>query len=234
MQIASILFLFLFLHHVESSGDMNLFKVNSGHCMDGTPAAYYFRPSNNSTKWMLSLQGGGACYTKDECTSRSKGDLGSSKNYKSTYTGNRWFSADATSNPDFYDFNTVYVPYCSSDVHSGQQTNVSALTWGFYFSGHLNLGEIVKDIQTKHSNNWNKMTKMLITGGSAGGVGTFFNADWLVSLLINIFIYYYYHLFVSYSFFLFSIFRLHKSQPMPLSKPLPLVDGFLLEIIRIK
>ena len=33
---------------------MDLFKVTAGHCMDGSPAAYYFRASSNeSTTWVI-------------------------------------------------------------------------------------------------------------------------------------------------------------------------------------
>ena len=165
---------------------LTLFKVNKGHCMDGTPAAYYFRPSpSSSTVWMISLEGGGACYDKTTCTSRSTTALGSSKNYppqlKQMAAG--WMSSSKTVNPDFYDANIVYVPYCSSDTHRGQQNTTSQNTFGFYFSGHLNLIEIVKDITEKQSPSWNSMTKMLLTGGSAGGIGTIYNADWLKTML---------------------------------------------------
>lgn len=153
--------------------------------MDGSPAAYYFRPSTSkSTTWLISLEGGGACYDQKTCTSRSKGALGSSTQYPPTMAPhNGWMSASSTVNPDFFDANTVYVPYCSSDTHRGQQNTTSALTWGFYFSGHLNLVAIVNDIKLKQPEAWQNMERMLLTGGSAGGIGTLFNADWLGTML---------------------------------------------------
>ena len=54
-------------------------------------------------------------------------------------------SDDAQVNPDFYHVHKVYVNYCSSDEFSGTQTEASAETFGFYFSGHLNLVNIFGD-----------------------------------------------------------------------------------------
>jgi hypothetical protein len=180
----NILIVILTLAPTLSDATMTLFKVERGTCMDGTPAAYYFRPSSTkSTTWQISLEGGGACYDQETCTSRSKGALGSSKNYKPTLEAEKWMSASSTANPDFYDANTVYVPYCSSDTHRGQQNTTSALTWGFYFSGHLNLVAIVNDIKQKQPEAWNNMKQMLLTGGSAGGIGTIYNADWLGTVM---------------------------------------------------
>jgi len=182
------LLVLLGLASVASAADstLTLFKVPAGNCMDGTPAAYYYRPSpsGSSALWLFSLQGGGACFDEKTCTSRSKSKLGSSKNYKSTMGPTKdWMSADPKVNPDFHDANTVYVPYCSSDTHRGQQNSTSPETWGFYFSGHRNLVEIVKDIKLKHAATFAGMKQALLTGGSAGGVGVIYNADWLGSVL---------------------------------------------------
>lgn len=164
---------------------MSLFKVDAGYCMDGSPAAYYWRASlRNSTTWVISLEGGGACYDQKTCTGRSKGHLGSSKNYSATMEPKSGvLSADSGVNPDFADANMVYVPYCSSDTHRGTQNESSRSTWGFYFSGHLNLVAIVNDVKSRHPALFSQMRSMLLTGGSAGGIGTIYNADWLSSVI---------------------------------------------------
>ena len=167
---------------------MDLFKVTAGHCMDGSPAAYYFRASSNeSTTWVVSMEGGGACYTQPTCEARSRSDLGSSAKYGSTWSPTKPIDAilvgDPAYNPDFASANVVYVPYCSGDTHRGQQNTTSSKTWGFYFSGHLNFKAIVEDIKVKHASSFAKMERILLTGGSAGGIGTFYNADWLASVI---------------------------------------------------
>ena len=71
---------------------------------------------------------------------------------------------------------TVFVPYCSSDDHSGTVSTPTNDTWGLYFAGHLIVESIVKDL---------KATAVVLTGGSAGGIGTWINVDWLQSELTN-------------------------------------------------
>lgn len=75
-------------------------------CLDGTPAAYYWRSGSGSGKnsWVLFLEGGGWCAGLgtavggfDSCLSRSHGGLGSSKSYGPTMTlgeGAATWSAD--------------------------------------------------------------------------------------------------------------------------------------------
>lgn len=75
-------------------------------CLDGTPAAYYWRSGSGSGKnsWVLFLEGGGWCAGLgtavggfDSCLSRSHGGLGSSASYSSTMTlgeGAATWSAD--------------------------------------------------------------------------------------------------------------------------------------------
>lgn len=156
-----------------------------GVCMDGTQAGYYYAPpaSKSSSLWVVWLEGGGACYTLKTCTQRSKTDLGSSSSWKSTDELLQSFlSDDATLNPDFYDSHKVYVPYCSSDVHTGRITAANESTWNFYFSGHLNLVQIVDHVnQTIPA--FKQKTAIMLSGSSAGGAGTFGNIDWLRSVV---------------------------------------------------
>ena len=166
---------------------LSLYKISAGaQCLDGSPAPYYFRASKNasSTLWLFSLEGGGACYTQASCTSRSKGKLGSSKNMPASITGGAELSADPATNPDFYDANMVYVPYVSGDCHRGQNNVSSAATWGLYFTGHLNFQAIVNHVKTSTAPAaFAKAERVLLTGGSAGGIGTVYNADWLASFV---------------------------------------------------
>ena len=93
--------------------------------------------------------------------------------------GNGPLSNDPNINPDFYEGHKVFCPYCNGDVWSGQRTEPSTdpNTWGLYFSGHLVFERIMQYL----SENTDILNAkyVLLTGGSAGGLGTFANADWL-------------------------------------------------------
>lgn len=36
-------------------------------CMDGSPGGYYFAPNASSSSWIIELQGGGECASKETC-----------------------------------------------------------------------------------------------------------------------------------------------------------------------
>ena len=66
----------------------------------------------DSKHWVVQLQAGGSCGTYDSCLDRSKGSLGSSRNYSDFLTGTFVASDDPAENPMFSSWNKVFVPYC--------------------------------------------------------------------------------------------------------------------------
>lgn len=160
-----------------------------GRCLDGSPAGYYYgaplSTGGDTTKWSIFLKGGGACSTEQACKARAvmKKGLGSSTFWTEGEFGGGFTSNDSASNPDFYDGHRVYVPYCTGDVHSGTRTNATAETWGLWFDGHLNFARILDDLKAKRG--LSDARHVLLGGSSAGGFGTFFNADYLAAQLPN-------------------------------------------------
>ena len=86
-------------------------------------------------------------------------------------------SKDAA-NP-FRSWNHIFVPYGSGDVYIGTQREKNEM--GLYMAGHLTLEAIVSDLVNKTL--LGKAHSVLLSGASAGGIGTFQNADWLGSRL---------------------------------------------------
>ena len=157
-----------------------------------------------STKWVILMQGGGACTTNADCWSRSRGRLGGSGNGENTaptrgFTDAGLFGEDAAINPGFWDAHKVYVPYVSGDAHLGTRTAAFTFPddpeWGtvpsqtgaqpeFFFSGHLNTVHIVAELTTNatflaNGGGIGQATDVLLTGCSAGGYGARGNSDWL-------------------------------------------------------
>eukprot|EP01084_Bolivina_argentea_P312472 540976_1 len=95
-----------------------------------------------------------------------------------TYKGGI-LSNNPSINPDFYSGHHVYCGYCNGDAWSGQRTEPSndPDTWGLYFSGHLVFGNIIKHLS--HNLGLLDAEYVLLTGSSAGGLGTYGNADFL-------------------------------------------------------
>merc|ERR1711959_35912 len=93
-------------------------------CLDGSPSGYWYRPGTGAgaNNWIVFLEGGGWCYDEKACLYRSGTMLGSSTQWPATMpvdgrkekgvtalADRPLFSADPSVNPDFYDWNIVYV-----------------------------------------------------------------------------------------------------------------------------
>jgi ribosome maturation protein SDO1 len=163
--------------------DLTLFSRSEyplARCLDGSPAGYYFQEAKNkedSTKFVIYLNGGGECDNEEACMSATTGPLGSSKYFNKQVNANGWyFGSDyCTNNNDFCGWNHIYDPYCSQDLHAGQRTTKNE--WGLVFAGHHILEATLNDIEKQY--NLKEATEILVTGASAGGIGVWTNVDWV-------------------------------------------------------
>ena len=110
--------------------DQSVFPL--ARCNDNSPAILYFRPASrpaDSDKWLINLQGGGACSNGLDCSQRwfSIGQGFNANNMTSVgfpvaADQNGIFERDeepyASANP-FAGYNQVFVHYCSSDSWAG-------------------------------------------------------------------------------------------------------------------
>lgn len=190
---------------------LRLFNTSGPRCLDGTTAGYYVDSAAGSGRGSMHggagaqvvvwLEGGGACFSEDDCEQRAKGDLGSSKGWSQSMTPNSHshglLSTDADVNPDFGGFLHVYVPYCSGDVWYGDAPTalnpwaaeraaaparrLSKVGWEGYFQGHLIVQAVLDDLfgGSGSSVYAQPPSELVLTGCSAGGIGTFGNCDYV-------------------------------------------------------
>src|SRR5262249_46178950 len=130
-----------------------------------------------STKLFIYLEGGGACFNGVSCIGNS-GSFGST-DFNSWKTGGGTsgiFDATNAANP-VKDWNAVYVPYCTGDVHAGNLTGVNISGIGGpqnqSFVGYANVGLYMSRIVPTFTG----VTEVLLTGESAGGFGALYNYD---------------------------------------------------------
>ena len=83
----------------------------------------------------------------------------------------------------FANWSHVYVPYSSGDLYLGRGHKLRSVREkiDLHFAGHRTLEAIVSDL--KNTTAFGQATRVLFTGGSAGGIGTMHNSDWLASRL---------------------------------------------------
>ena len=99
---------------------------------------------------------------------------------------------NAEINPDFFNHNHVIIPYCSSDLWLGEESNSGECNCSdlacfgyqpnspnlqFTFRGKLIFESIFRQLQIEHG--MNNADEVVIAGSSAGGVGVLNHAKWV-------------------------------------------------------
>ncbi|XP_076879681.1 inactive palmitoleoyl-protein carboxylesterase notum1b isoform X2 [Brachyhypopomus gauderio] len=162
--------------------DMKLhFLENSSvTCNDGTPAGYYLKESKGSRRWLVFLEGGWYCFSKQNCDTRydTMRRLMSSNRWPPTRTGTGILSPQPEENPHWWNANMVFIPYCSSDVWSGAAPKTEQNHYAFM--GSQIIQEVIKALLTKGLDN---AKVLLLAGSSAGGTGVLLNVDGVADLL---------------------------------------------------
>jgi len=153
--------------------------------IDGTPALYYIDRNASSSKYVIWLEGGGICQSLADCESRANGSLGSSKSFQPSQAfGQGMMQSDAKLNPDFNEWNRIYVPYVSGDVWGGAATTAlnpfpsavgveeegEAGGWTGWFQGHSIVEEVL--VSLRQTAGLGGATDVILTGCSAGGEPT--------------------------------------------------------------
>jgi len=169
------------------TGDLKLLdgSYSNARCLDGSQGGYYYRAGKgeNTSKFVILLQGGGECVTKDSCTERAGTALGSSKFFKKTMNlkgiqgDGRGHKTGEQNNPDFGTWTQIFIPYCSGDLHMGQATSPSNTTWGLQFSGHMIVKAVIEESIKQYK--LDKARAVIFSGESAGGLGCFANMDFV-------------------------------------------------------
>lgn len=122
------------------------------------------------------MQGGGWCGNLGSCLSRSKGDLGSSKNYPPTANlGRGYFDDNPTVNPQMYNWNKVFMRYCDGGSFSGSNLTVTEYQGKkLYFRGKLILDTMMNDLMNEGIQH---ATDIVVSGCSAGGLASWLHTD---------------------------------------------------------
>ncbi|XP_072915979.1 carboxylesterase notum2-like [Hemitrygon akajei] len=162
---------------------LNFLRSATVTCNDGTPAGYYLRESKGSRRWLIFLEGGWCCYNKESCDARYRSipRLMSSSDWPLIQRGSGILSSEPEENPQWWNANIVFVPYCSSDVWSG--TAPKSRQADYAFMGALILREVIKDLVPKGI----KLAKIvMLAGTSAGGTGVLLNIERIANLLAQL------------------------------------------------
>ena len=169
---------------------MTLYKLDKAAkagavCLDGSPPAYYHRPGigPNERSWIIHFNGGAWCFDANACVERSHGSLGSTKKLpKSPPIIQGINSPNPTVNPDFYDWNLVWVVYCDGASFTGNREKpITSKSSGqsIYLRGKRVLNAIINDLL--YNRDFKSAESVILTGSSAGSMAAIFQADYIAS-----------------------------------------------------
>lgn len=164
-------------------------------CNDGSTPVFYFRRGvgEGADKWVIWFKGGGAAWSQETYKTRGPFVTSSMPWMTEAYarlgtTGNA-NSADGEAdgilsylpetNPDFYNWNHVYMVYCSSDSWTGNRP-ASPQTGGVHFQGAniaVAIFAALADPDIIPAPNLADAKQILVTGSSAGANGVRAHAD---------------------------------------------------------
>merc|ERR1712166_70576 len=190
-----------------ASVPQSIADAHGAKCLDGTAPTYDIVRNCNSDKWVLFFEGGSWCGDRKSCANRvgwiypkpadedlvspDPGALPKPANGKAGHFGTAdlggLMSQDAAINPDFHDWNKVFLHYCDgASFSSSRQDPIDVFTRGgasvqMWFRGRQNFNALVAHLQT--SLGMEDATEVILSGGSSGGLAVFYNIDHLASLL---------------------------------------------------
>ena len=153
--------------------------VPGAKCRDGSKTGFGVRLNPASDKVYIYLEGGGACFNGTTCAiSLGAFDSKAFGAWAGTVGQLGIFDPNPAVNP-VRDWNAVYVPYCTGDVHVGTVSGqtVPGGPSAQEFVGYENINLYLKRlIPTFHN-----ASQVMLTGVSAGGFGAAFNYDRVAS-----------------------------------------------------
>ncbi len=152
----------------------------------GETMGYGASMNTQSKKLLIYLEGGGACFNGITCATNPNGSDVSAE--IATVEGlNKRIMSRENSNNRFKDWNFVYVPYVTGDVHMGNNQNANLPDGGpseQKMMGYANLTAIVNDLKDYAIRN--DFDEILVTGISAGGFGVYLSFLQVAEVFPNI------------------------------------------------
>jgi hypothetical protein len=142
-------------------------------CANGSQTGIGVNLTDKSKRVVIYLQGGGACWDDLTCytlkIAANFDGYGEAKFADEAQLGASFFNRADPLNP-FKDYNFVYVPYCTGDVHAGSNT----ITYGTKPTMHVgftNMGLFLKRLAPTFPD----AERVFLAGSSAGGFGSLAN-----------------------------------------------------------
>jgi hypothetical protein len=140
--------------------------VDGTQCRDRQRAGFGINTNAASDKLLIYMEGGGACFNVTTCLQSGRSWAVTDQNAGSA--ADKFILNRSNAMNPFRDWNLVYVPYCSGDVHTG--TAISGYN-GDPQTGYTNFFKYLQRVVATFKN----LKQVVLSGSSAGGFGAAWN-----------------------------------------------------------
>lgn len=160
-------------------------------CGNGSEYKFFVNPSNKSKNVLIYFEAGGACWDFPSCSGQAgirgaANPNGLPDDYMSgipaimspfTFRNHPWDSLPTKK------WTIIFVPYCTGDVHTGNNVKTYSDPTGrqadleWHHNGHENVKAVIKWMKTQDviPGFFDDIPKLVVTGCSAGGIGSLVN-----------------------------------------------------------
>ncbi|CAN5226715.1 pectin acetylesterase-family hydrolase [soil metagenome] len=145
-------------------------------CAFGTPYSFFHRPGADATRLLIYFQGGGACWSWVSCSGMF--DTSVERTELSELRG--VFDYSNPANP-FRDYGTLFIPYCTGDVHVGAAEvsyGENAGSRPLAHHGARNVDAALRWAKPQLA----EPRQIVVAGASAGSYGAIFHAPRIAAL----------------------------------------------------
>jgi len=156
---------------------------DNAFCANGSTTGIGVNLSSTSSRVLLYLEGGGACWSDITCYTLMTASNFISGYGESNFTAEStdasylalpggFFDRTAAANP-FKDYSYVYVPYCTGDIHAGNNVEMypSGPAAGAMHVGFKNMTAYLERVVPTFPS----ADRVILAGSSAGGFGAAYN-----------------------------------------------------------
>lgn len=163
-----------------------LIPLNENTCCSDSSEYFIFSKKGNSNNLIIHFAGGGACWDGVTCSEPFNFwraiKVGMTHNLNSYYIPKAsdripfflgGIFSDKAKNP-LHDWNVVYIPYCTADLHAGEIVNTYLSPDQDTISIHHNGKNNVAASLDWAYQTFKNPAKVIVTGESAGGYGAFY------------------------------------------------------------
>lgn len=149
-------------------------------CADGSDYRFFVRDGGETDNLLIYFQEGGACWDWLTCNPLSPAYYKDAspnelQSFRFIYSFGGIFNFDEPENP-VADYDMVFIPYCTGDVHAGSTTVTYQFLGGLdrtiHHQGYANVTAVLDWVFA----NYDDPASIVVTGSSAGAIGSIFHA----------------------------------------------------------